>query len=151
MHKIQILAGMLANLFTKNPEIEQKEEILQALTGVETELTANAPAAAPVAALKTEATAPVVAPTTAPVAEVSEPVAVAPTVDIAALTAQVTQAVMATPEIVALKEKAAKWDTHQAAIGNAGTPSSDAGAPPTSTPGEMTMAQIQAIHKYAFD
>lgn len=149
---------MLANLFTKNPEIEQKDEILQALTGVETELTANAPAAAPVAAVKTEATAPVVAPTTAPVAGASEPVAVpsepvavAPTVDIAALTAQVTQAVMATPEIVALKEKAAKWDTHQAAIGNAGTPSGDAGTPPTSTPGEMTMAQIQAVHKYAFD
>ena len=145
MNKIQILAGMLAGLFTKNPQIEEKDQVLEALSEVQAELTAsenpdpaNPPAPAPSAPA-------------APVAAVEAPKAETPAIDVAAITAQVTQAVMASPQITALQEKAQKWDAHQAAIGNAGTPAADAGAPPSSQAKELTMEEIHAIHKYAFD
>ena len=146
MNKIQILVGMLANLFTKNPQIEEKEQILGALSEVEAELTASEGAAPD--ATTPPATPP--APSVAPVAT-ETPKAEAPAIDLAAITAQVTKAVMASPQITALQEKAQKWDAHQAAIGNAGTPAADAGAPPTSQAKELSMEEIQAIHKYAFD
>lgn len=145
MNKIQILAGMLAGLFTKNPQIEEKEQVLEALSEVQAELTAsensdpaNPPAPAPSAPA-------------APVAAVEAPKAETPAIDVAAITAQVTQAVMASPQITALQEKAQKWDAHQAAIGNAGTPAADAGAPPSSQAKELTMEELQAMHKYAFN
>lgn len=145
MNKIQILAGMLAGLFTKNPQIEEKDQVLEALSEVQAELTAsenpdpaNPPAPAPSAPA-------------APVAAVEAPKAETPAIDVAAITAQVTQAVMASPQITALQEKAQKWDAHQAAIGNAGTPAADAGAPPSSQAKELTMEELQAMHKYAFN
>ena len=146
MNKIQLLAGMLAGLFTRNPQIEEKEQILGALTEVEAEFTASEGAAP--ADSTTPATPPAPA---APVAAAEAPKPENPAIDIAAITAQVTQAVMASPQITALSEKAQKWDAHQAAIGNAGTPAADAGAPPSSQAKELTMEEIQAIHKYAFN
>lgn len=147
MNKFQLLAGMLASIFTKNPQIEEKDQVLEALSEVQAELTAsenpdpaNPPAPAPAAPA-----APVAA------AAPEAPKAETPAIDIAAITAQVTQAVMASPQITALSEKAQKWDAHQAAIGNAGTPAADAGAPPSSQPKELTMEELKAIHKYAFN
>lgn len=148
MHKIQYLAGMLASIFTKNPQLEEKEQVLEALSEVQAEFTASEGAAP--AATTSPATPPVpAAPVAAAAAEAPKPET--PAIDVAAITAQVTQAVMASPQITALQEKAQKWDAHQAAIGNAGTPAADAGAPPSSQAKELTMEQIQAVHKYAFD
>lgn len=146
MNKIQYLAGMLAGLFTKNPQLEEKEQVLEALSEVQAEFTASEGTAP--AATTSPATPPVPA---APVAAPEAPKAETPAIDVAAITAQVTQAVMASPQITALQEKAQKWDAHQAAIGNAGTPAADAGAPPSSQAKELSMEQIQAVHKYAFD
>ena len=147
MNKIQLLAGMLAGLFTKNPQLEEKEQVLEALSEVQAELTAseNPDPANPQAPAPAAHAAPVAA------AAPEVPKAETPAIDVAAITAQVTQAVMASPQITALQEKAQKWDAHQAAIGNAGTPAADAGAPPSSQAKELTMEEIHAIHKYAFD
>jgi len=135
-----MLAGLLAGLFTKNPDLGHQEEILGALNDVEAELSAVETTSVPAAQ------GPVDPPVT-PVTETTKADPVA-SVDIEALKAQFRADFQAESAYIELKQKAAQWDAHQAAIVAASTPAADHPASSAAAPVDLTLAQLEAKHKY---
>ena len=135
-----MLAGLLAGLFTKNPDLGHQEEILGALSDVEAELSAVETTSVPAAQGPVD-------PAATPVTETpkAEPVA---SVDMEALKAQFRTDFQAEAAYIELKQKAAQWDAHQAAISAASTPAADHPASSAAAPVDLTLAQLEAKHKY---
>ena len=145
MNKLQMLAGLLAGLFTKNPDLGNQDEILGALSDVEAEFVAveTTQTSAPVAETQ-EPSAP--SKTATPVAE--KPIDPVASVDLEALKAQFRADFQTEAAYKELKQKAEQWDAHQAAISTASAPAGDSGSAPSAQKQEPTIAQLEAKHKY---